>query len=100
MTDDDARGARERARRQYWQGRSRQSWRCPSCGRSYGQVDRVDVHHRDGNPFNNDPENLVALCRRCHLAGKHDRQVDEEHLGPPEPGYLGPPAPRDLGPGQ
>ena len=27
----------------------------------------VDVHHKDGNPENNSPENLRRLCRSCHL---------------------------------
>ena len=26
-----------------------------------------EVHHVDGDPANNRPENLTALCRRCHL---------------------------------
>jgi 5-methylcytosine-specific restriction endonuclease McrA len=30
--------------------------------------------HRDHDPTNNHPRNLVALCQRCHL--QHDR---EEH---------------------
>ncbi|WP_435175626.1 HNH endonuclease [Halorussus sp. AFM4] len=94
---DDA-DSRERARRQYWQRRSAKGWRCPGCNRSRSEVDRVDVHHRDGNPNNNDPDNLVALCRRCHLGGQHDRDVDEEHLGPPEPRGTGPPQPRNLDP--
>lgn len=24
------------------------------------------IHHKDGNPKNNDPGNLVLLCRDCH----------------------------------
>ncbi len=27
----------------------------------------TDRHHRDGNPLNNDPNNLQALCRKCHM---------------------------------
>lgn len=27
----------------------------------------VDRHHRDGNVGNNEPENIVILCRRCHM---------------------------------
>lgn len=97
MSDTEA-DARDRARQQYWQRRSKHSWRCPSCGRSRSEVERVDVHHRDGNPRNNDPENLVALCKRCHLEGRHNRDVDSEALAPPSPGYTGPPKPRNLGP--
>lgn len=26
----------------------------------------IDVHHKDGNPLNNNPENLMWLCRSCH----------------------------------
>lgn len=95
MTDADA---REVARRRYWRQRSRGGWHCPGCSRSYQAVDRVDVHHRDGNPRNNDPENLVALCRRCHLEGKHDREVDDDHQGPPRPTGVAKPTPRDLSP--
>ena len=27
----------------------------------------LHVHHRDGNPSNNDPQNLQTLCASCHL---------------------------------
>jgi excisionase family DNA binding protein len=44
-------------------------WRCEHCGSPHnpesGHV--LTVHHLDGNPANSDPENLVALCQRCHL---------------------------------
>lgn len=96
MTNDV--DARDQARQQYWRRRSKQGWRCPGCGRSRDEVERVDVHHRDGNPKNNDPDNLVALCKRCHLQGRHGRDIDQEALGPPEPRSLGPPTPRNLGP--
>jgi 5-methylcytosine-specific restriction endonuclease McrA len=33
--------------------------KCPAPG--------IDRHHRDGNPGNNVPENLMVLCRRCHM---------------------------------
>lgn len=26
----------------------------------------MELHHRDGNPFNNSPDNLVWLCRKAH----------------------------------
>lgn len=32
----------------------------------------TDIHHIDGNSKNNDPENLVKLCRSCHIK-KHPR---------------------------
>jgi len=40
---------------------------CERCGRA----GRLDVHHKDGDPTNNAPENLEVLCRGCHL--KHHR---------------------------
>lgn len=39
---------------------------CESCG--FVPVHRVqlDLHHRDGDPDNNDPSNLQTLCANCH----------------------------------
>jgi hypothetical protein len=27
----------------------------------------IDRHHKDDNTLNNSPENIMALCRRCHM---------------------------------
>ena len=27
---------------------------------------QLDIDHLDGNPFNNDPDNLHTLCKTCH----------------------------------
>lgn len=27
----------------------------------------LTVHHIDHNPANNDPKNLMTLCRKCHV---------------------------------
>lgn len=27
----------------------------------------VERHHKDGSPFNNAPENIMRVCRRCHM---------------------------------
>ena len=35
---------------------------CQSCGQP-----ATDRHHIDGNTFNNAPENVAKLCRRCHM---------------------------------
>ena len=45
------------------------SWRCEHCGHPHDPEHgyTLTVHHLDGNPANCAPENLVALCQRCHL---------------------------------
>ena len=43
---------------------------CADCGKDC----KTDVHHLDGNEFNNSPENLVRLCRSCHVARHTHRQ--------------------------
>jgi 5-methylcytosine-specific restriction endonuclease McrA len=46
-------------------------WKCTCChvpnDDNAATGDHLTVHHRDGNPLNCAPENLVALCQRCHL---------------------------------
>jgi hypothetical protein len=49
---------------------------------SLGQCERcdrpaTDRHHKDNNPLNNDPRNILRLCRRCHMAvdGRLDRSA-------------------------
>lgn len=45
---------------------------CLACGGP-----RHEIHHRDGDPFNNHPMNLIPLCHRCHKAVHHmDRTVE------------------------
>lgn len=38
---------------------------CEMCGRMKTTT-RLYVHHKDGNPLNNKPENLQTLCGSCH----------------------------------
>lgn len=51
--------------------RERDGYMCQMCG--IPQVlccqlanKALDVHHRDGNHFNTEPDNLITLCRSCH----------------------------------
>jgi len=65
-----------------WFDPERRDWRGPD-GKPAAWPDMVDwprlrhvtvrlaACHRDHDPRHNDPDNLVALCRRCHLL--HDR---------------------------
>jgi len=36
---------------------------CENCGRKY----KLEIHHKDANQKNNNPDNLIKLCRRCHM---------------------------------
>ena len=51
-------------------------WRCEQCGHPLARAAgyTLTVHHIDGDPGHNAPENLVALCQRCHL-GLHGRRT-------------------------
>lgn len=37
--------------------------KCELCG----STKSVDVHHKDGDYRNNSPENLMTVCRSCHM---------------------------------
>lgn len=54
------------ARRWFWSEYDINAYECPDCGRGRGRVNRFEVHHKDGDATNNNPENLIAVCRRCH----------------------------------
>jgi|ADurb_H2B_02_Slu_FD_contig_31_4960_length_550_multi_3_in_0_out_0_2 5-methylcytosine-specific restriction protein A len=62
--------AHKRGYDRHWQkvraNKVRQSPLCEQC-LAVGLTVRVDeVHHKDGNPMNNEPDNLESLCRPCH----------------------------------
>ena len=37
--------------------------KCEVCG----STSHIDIHHKDGNFQNNTPENIMVVCRSCHL---------------------------------
>jgi hypothetical protein len=41
---------------------------CNRCGRADSPTVRLEVHHRDRDPYNNEVQNLEVLCRLCHTA--------------------------------
>lgn len=49
--------------------KDRAGWKCEDCAHPHdtptGHV--LTVHHLDGDPSNCDPDNIRALCQRCHL---------------------------------
>lgn len=65
--DDTSEGVARAAHREwYWSVHDYDEYTCPDCGRGVEAVARFDVHHKDENPLNGHPNNLVAVCRRCH----------------------------------
>lgn len=50
-------GGRSRAQRQY-----KNIGPCIACG-----AVKAERHHKDGDTSNNEPGNVAALCRRCHM---------------------------------
>ena len=58
--------ARAYHREWYWDVHDQETYECPDCERGFEDVWRFDVHHIAGNPRNGAPENLLALCQRCH----------------------------------
>ncbi len=53
--------------------RARDNWHCRGCGVPQEEFEKaLDVHHIDGDRLNNDPENLITLCRKCHGIAKKE----------------------------
>jgi len=66
--------------------------RCERCGIGKDEVRSrmgLIVHHKDGNPYNNRPSNLITLCQKCHriehspwpYTVKYERLVSIKRLG-------------------
>lgn len=51
-------------------------WICSLCG---ADIDLV-VHHSDFNHYNNEPNNLMCLCRSCH-AKLHSKAANRNSKG-------------------
>lgn len=58
---------RDKHRTWYWLKHDYWTYECPDCDRTVDECRSFDVHHKDGDVHNGRPENLVALCRRCHI---------------------------------
>lgn len=74
---------RRLARKVFWEKYDRETYECPDCGRTEGQLIRkFEVHHKGGHPMDNRPENLIALCRPCHnlREGKKPSIEEIRHL--------------------
>jgi hypothetical protein len=75
-----AKTSRQRASRRYPLGA------CESCGDAAS-----DRHHKDGNPFNNARENVISLCRKCHM--EIDGRLDKLRERNRQSGVQAPPKP-------
>jgi 5-methylcytosine-specific restriction endonuclease McrA len=54
---------------------SGESLQCKLCGSTSSTI---DVHHLDGNHKNNDLNNLIFLCRSCHMKKAHTYFKDDK----------------------
>ena len=58
--------------------RKRDEYVCQLCGvhqdELTGRFKVLDIHHIDYNKFNCNPDNLISLCRGCHMKTNYDRQ--------------------------
>ena len=59
-------------------------WRCTRCHHPHDPTNgyTLTVHHWDHNTFNNHPDNLIALCQRCHLReeGRYRNRIRADRL--------------------
>lgn len=66
---------RQLARRKFWREYDKETTLCEDCGAD----GPLEVHHVDGDPFNNDLENLTPLCHSCHRR-RHRRLNIQERI--------------------
>jgi len=87
---------------EFWGPRSKKDYRCADCGRTRQEVREIDVHHHGSGDLD-ERDNLVGLCRRCHLQARHRREEvpGQSPYEPDQPTDLGPRTPRSgaLSPG-
>ena len=64
--------------------RCRDNYICQECGTHQdeltGRSKKLDVHHIDYDKENCDPDNLVSLCRKCHIITNFDREHWYNHF--------------------
>lgn len=65
--------------------RNRDKRVCQFCGRSEFEVfkayrDKLNVHHIDYEKTNNNPTNLISLCRGCHSKTGSDREFWQKYF--------------------
>lgn len=70
--------------------RQRDNFRCRECFRHEDELfrntingikkEKLSIHHIDYNKKNNDPDNLISLCRSCHMQTNFGRQDWESYF--------------------
>ena len=64
--------------------RKRDNHICQECGINQdeltGYLKRLDVHHIDYNKKNLNPNNLITLCRGCHIKTNYNREYWLEYF--------------------
>lgn len=53
--------------------RERDNYTCQICGKQQDKIG-FDVHHIDYNKKNCNPENLITLCKNCHIKTSQNRE--------------------------
>lgn len=61
--------------------RQRDNYICQECGIHQDELDRkLDVHHKDYDKKNCNPNNLITLCRDCHSKTNYNRKYWEQYF--------------------
>lgn len=55
--------------------RRRDKYKCQRCDKIQENDRKLDVHHIDGNHYNDDPKNEVSLCKGCHMKVTNDKNI-------------------------
>lgn len=61
--------------------RKRDNYICQLCGIHQDELDiKLDVHHKDYNKENLNPNNLISFCRSCHMKTNYNREYWIEYF--------------------
>ena len=65
--------------------RKRDNYICNLCGIHQDELDgrhkKLDIHHIDYDKYNLNPNNLITLCRNCHMKTNYNRKYWIEKFG-------------------